>query len=163
MHIPNSHLENCLIIPSLVTMMNTWTRRLSLSLVDSAVSQSSICDLCKIIKLIEYLVYEDPDQSSNERVEELENENERLRRRLATLEREMNSQSPTRKPRAKQTSPNKPSNLLSRESDIENALQRMNQLHLTDGMFIPSSPTSPGKKPRKISTRKWDLAPESDI
>ncbi|KAJ5750231.1 hypothetical protein N7533_007259 [Penicillium manginii] len=110
-----------------------------------------------------FSIYEDPEQSSNERVEELEDENEQLRRRLATLEREMNSQSPTRQPRGKHASPNKPSTLLSRESDIENALQRMNQLHLTDGMFSPSSPTSPGKKPRKISTRKWDLAPESDV
>lgn len=126
-------------------------------------SKSIVCVIYQNIKLTDYSVYEDPEQSSNERVEELENENEQLRRRLATLEREMNSQSPSRKPRAKHTSPNKPSNLLSRESDIENALQRMNQLHLTDSMFTPSSPTSPGKKPRKISTRKWDLAPESDI
>lgn len=97
-------------------------------------------------------------------MEDLENENEQLRRRIAALEREMNSQSPTRKPRAKHASPNKPSNLLGRESDIENALQRMNQLHLTDSMFAPASPTSsPGKKPRKISTRKWDLGPENEI
>lgn len=114
-------------------------------------------------ELTYYSVYEDPEPSSNEKVEELEHENDQLRRRLAALEREMNSQSPTRKPRAKHTSPSKPSNLLGRESDIEHALQRMNQLHLTDSMFIPASPTSPGKKPRKVSTRKWDLAPESDI
>lgn len=106
----------------------------------------------------------------NDRVEDLENENEQLRRRLAILEREMNSQSPTRKPRAKHAPPS-PSrttaNRLGRESDIENALQRMNQLNLTDSMFSPPSPTpkssSPAKKTRKISTRKWDLAPESDI
>ncbi|KAJ5103498.1 hypothetical protein N7532_004027 [Penicillium argentinense] len=109
-------------------------------------------------------IYEDPEPSSNERVEELEQENDQLRRRLAALEREMNSQSPTRKPRAKQISPSKASNLLSRESDIENALQRMNQLHLTDSMFLPASPSSsPTKKSKRISTRKWDLAPESDV
>lgn len=97
-------------------------------------------------------------------MDEIERENEQLRRRLAVLEREMQSQSPTRKPRAKHVSPTKSSNMLGRESDIENALQRMNQLHLTDSMFAPASPTSsPGKKPRKISTRKWDLAPEAEI
>ncbi|OOQ82926.1 kinesin family protein [Penicillium brasilianum] len=114
-------------------------------------------------------IYEDPEQSTNERVEELENENEQLRRRLAILEREMSSHSPTRKPRAKQAlpSPIRTANRLGRESEIENALQRMNQLNLTDSMFSPPSPTpkssSPGKKTRKISTRKWDLAPESEI
>ncbi|GLI72861.1 hypothetical protein PoHVEF18_001045 [Penicillium ochrochloron] len=113
-------------------------------------------------------IYEDPEQSMNDRVEDLENENEQLRRRLAILEREMNSHSPTRKPRAKHAapSPSRTANRLGRESDIENALQRMNQLNLTDSMFSPPSPTpkssSPGKT-RKISTRKWDLAPESDI
>jgi hypothetical protein len=105
----------------------------------------------------------------NDRVEDLENENEKLRRRLAIIEREMSSQSPTRKPRAKHvpSSPSRTANRLGRESDIENALQRMNQLNLTDSMFSPPSPTpkssSPGKKTRKISTRKWDLAPESEI
>ncbi|KAJ5155878.1 hypothetical protein N7492_008681 [Penicillium capsulatum] len=109
-------------------------------------------------------IYEDPDPSVDEKMDELENENEQLRRRLATLEREMSSQSPTRKPRAKNTSPTKSSNVLGRGSDIENALQRMNQLHLTDSMFAPASPTSsPGKKQRKISTRKWDLGPEAEI
>jgi hypothetical protein len=114
-------------------------------------------------------IYEDPEQSMNDRVEDLENENEQLRRRLAILEREMNSHSPTRKPRAKHAapSPNRTANRLGRESDIENALQRMNQLNITDSMFSPPPPTpkssSPGKKTRKISTRKWDLAPESDI
>lgn len=114
-------------------------------------------------------IYEDPQQSTDERVEELENENEQLRRRLAVLERETSSHSPTRKPRAKHapSSPSRTANRLGRESDIENALQRMNQLNLTDSMFSPPSPTpksaSPGKKTRKISTRKWDLAPENEI
>ncbi|KAJ5577671.1 uncharacterized protein N7459_006635 [Penicillium hispanicum] len=108
-------------------------------------------------------IYEDPELSQDERVEELENENDQLRRRIATLEREMHSQSPTRKPRTKNVPPTRSSNLLGRESDIESALQRMNQLHLTDSMFSPASPTSPGKKQRKISTRKWDLGPENEI
>jgi hypothetical protein len=96
-------------------------------------------------------------------MEELEQENGDLRRRLAALEREMHSQSPTRKPRAKTATPAR-ANLLSRESDIENALQRMDQLKLADTMFAPPSPgASPIKKQKKMGTRKWDLAPEDDI
>lgn len=52
----------------------------------------------------------------------------------------------------------------------------MDQLKLTDNMFplpptasLPAGPGSglgsgsPGKKTRKMATRKWDLAPEDDI
>ncbi|KAJ5644989.1 hypothetical protein N7507_011000 [Penicillium longicatenatum] len=109
-------------------------------------------------------IFEDPEPPSNARVEELEDENEQLRRRIATLEREMHSHSPTRKPRAKNATPSHASNMLSRESDIENALQRMNQLNLTDTMFSPATPSSsPGKKQRKLGTRKLDLGSEFDI
>lgn len=109
-------------------------------------------------------IFEDPEPSSNARVEELEDENEQLRRRIATLEREMHSHSPTRKPRAKNATPGHTSNMLGRESDIENALQRMNQLNLTDTMFSPATPSSsPGKKQRKLGTRKLDLGSEFDI
>ncbi|CAI7597384.1 unnamed protein product [Penicillium glandicola] len=103
------------------------------------------------------------DSGSNERVEELEQENEELRRKLAALEREMHNQSPTRKHRPKNATPAR-SNPLGRESDIENALQRMDQLKLADSMFAPPSPgASPIKKTRKMGTRKWDLAPEDQI
>ncbi|KAJ5492936.1 hypothetical protein N7539_001682 [Penicillium diatomitis] len=114
-------------------------------------------------------IYEDPEPSANERIEDLENENEQLRRRLAAMEREMSSQSPTRKPRAKHapSSPKGAINRLGRGSEIDNAIQRVNQLNITDGMFSVPSPVpklaSPGKKLRKISTRKWDLAPENEI
>ena len=83
------------------------------------------------------------------------------------MERELHCQSPSRKPRnrnALETSRN--SNLLGRESDIESALSRMDQLKLTDNMFPPSAATpagSPGKKTRKMATRKRDLAPEDEI
>ncbi|KAJ6138413.1 hypothetical protein N7471_004899 [Penicillium samsonianum] len=103
------------------------------------------------------------DSGSNERVEELEQENDQLRRKLAALEREMHNQSPTRKHRPKNATPAR-SNHLGRESDIENALQRMDQLKLADTMFAPPSPgASPTKKTRKMGTRKWDLAPEDQI
>ncbi|KAJ5887811.1 hypothetical protein N7495_007852 [Penicillium taxi] len=108
-------------------------------------------------------IYEDPEPSTSERIEELEDENDRLRSRLATLEREMNSQSPTRKPRSHAPGP-RSANILGRESDVQNAIQRMNQLRLTDTMFTTSSKTpSPDKKPRKMATRKYDLGPENEI
>jgi hypothetical protein len=96
-------------------------------------------------------------------VEELEQENDQLRRKLAALERETHNQSPTRKHRPKNATPAR-SNLLGRESDIENALQRMDQLKLADTMFAPPSPGAPPmKRTRKMGTRKWDLAPEDQI
>ncbi|KAJ5514147.1 hypothetical protein N7463_003699 [Penicillium fimorum] len=102
------------------------------------------------------------DSGSNERVEELERENDQLRRKLAALEREMHNQSPTRKNRPKNATPARAN--LGRESDIENALQRMDQLKLADTIFAPPSPgASPIKKTRKMGTRKWDLAPEDQI
>lgn len=96
-------------------------------------------------------------------VEELEHENDQLRRRIAALEREMNNRSPTRTPRAKNIPSSQSSNLLGRESDIEIALQRMDQLKLADSMFSTSPTNSPGKKPRKMATRKWDLGPENEM
>ncbi|KAI1837770.1 hypothetical protein DTO013E5_1636 [Penicillium roqueforti] len=103
------------------------------------------------------------DSASNERVEELEQENDQLRRKLAAFEREMHNQSPTRKNRPKNATSAR-SNPLGRGSDVENALQRMDQLKLADTMFAPPSPgSSPIKKTRKMGTRKWDLAPEDQI
>lgn len=123
------------------------------------------------------IVREDPETPPDEKTEELAFENDQLRSRIIALERELNCQSPSRKPRSKNTNvleTSRNSNLLSRESDIESALRRMDQLKLTDNMF-PLPPTagsgsgmglgsgSPGRKTRKMATRKWDLAPEDDI
>ncbi|KAA8646398.1 kinesin family protein [Aspergillus tanneri] len=112
-----------------------------------------------------FRIYEDPAASNDDRPEELEYENERLRSKIAALERELTSQSPTKRSQSKKalrSSHN--SNILGRESDVEVALQRMDQLKLADSMFSPTTPSgSPGKKQRKMATRRWDLAPEEDI
>lgn len=111
-------------------------------------------------------VYEDPKPSSDERVEDLEFENDQLRSRIAALERELNCRSPTKKSRSKNTlEASRNSNIFGRESDIEVALKRMDQLKLADSMFSPAPQpaSSPGKRQRKMATRKWDLAPEEDI
>ncbi|PWY80337.1 kinesin family protein [Aspergillus sclerotioniger CBS 115572] len=112
-----------------------------------------------------FQIHEDPQPSSNERIEDLEFENDQLRSKIATLERELTCRSPTKKPRSKNTlETSRNSNILGRESDIEGALKRMDQLKLADSMFSPVPQTSsPGKRQRKMATRKWDLAPEEDI
>lgn len=111
-------------------------------------------------------VHEDPQPSSDEQVEELEFENDQLRSKITALERELNCRSPSKKSKSKKTAleNSRNANFLGRESDIEVALRKMDHLKLADSMF-KGSPTadSPGKKQRKISTRKWDLAPEDDL
>ncbi|KAL4765406.1 kinesin family protein [Aspergillus foveolatus] len=112
-----------------------------------------------------FQIHEDPQPSSDERVEELEFENDRLRSKIAALERELNCRSPSKKSSSKnaalETSRN--ANILGRESDIEVALRKMDQLKLADSMFKSPTVNSPGKKQRKMATRKWDLAPEDDL
>lgn len=94
-------------------------------------------------------------------MQNLELENRQLRGKISALERELFCRSPTKKANSKKDS----RDTLCRESDIENALRRMDQLKLSENMFLPAptgnSPTK--KKPRKMGTRRWDLAPEGDI
>ncbi|KAL4980726.1 P-loop containing nucleoside triphosphate hydrolase protein [Aspergillus desertorum] len=112
-----------------------------------------------------FQIHEDLQPSSDERVEELEFENDQLRSKLIALERELNCRSPSKitksKNNALETSRN--ANILGRESDIEVALRKMDQLKLADSMFGGPAVDSPGKKQRKMATRKWDLAPEDEI
>ncbi|KAK1140100.1 hypothetical protein N8T08_010856 [Aspergillus melleus] len=112
-----------------------------------------------------FQIHEDPPSSRDDRTEELEYENERLRSKIAALERELTSQSPTKKSKAKKPLESTRTNALGRESDIDHALKRMDQLKLADSMFspTPASTGSPGKKQRKMATRRWDLAPEEEI
>lgn len=71
--------------------------------------------------------------------------------------------SPTKKSKSRNAlDTSRSSNILGRESDVESALQRMDQLKLADSMFSPS-PANTRKKQRKMTTRKWDLAPEDEI
>ncbi|BDD62541.1 hypothetical protein MAP00_007509 [Monascus purpureus] len=109
-----------------------------------------------------FQIYEDPEPSADERVVELEQENAQLRSKIAALERELMGRSPTKKSKIR----NKSSEALCRESDIENALRRMDQLKLTDNTVFSPAPTgnSPVKrKQRKMATRRWDLGPEEEI
>ncbi|GES61896.1 kinesin family protein [Aspergillus terreus] len=110
-----------------------------------------------------FQIHEDPEPSRDERIEDLEFENEQLRSKIAALERELMCRSPTKKSKSKNTlEPSRSSNILGRESDIEVALRKMDQLKLAESLSSPSPVPSPGKK-KKMTTRKWDLAPEEDI
>ncbi|KAL4921921.1 P-loop containing nucleoside triphosphate hydrolase protein [Aspergillus aurantiobrunneus] len=112
-----------------------------------------------------FQIHEEPQPSSDERVEELEFENDQLRSKITSLERELNCRSPSKKSKSKKTTlqTSRNANILGRESDIEVALRKMDQLKLADSMFNGSTADSPGKKQRKMATRKWDLAPEDDL
>ncbi|KAL2854963.1 P-loop containing nucleoside triphosphate hydrolase protein [Aspergillus pseudoustus] len=111
-----------------------------------------------------FKIHQDPEPS-DERLEELEFENDQLHSRITSLERELTCRSPTKKSKSKNTplESSRNTNVLGRESDIEVALRRMDQLKLADSMFKSPSVDSPGKKQRKMATRKWDFAPEDEI
>ena len=101
----------------------------------------------------------------------MERENEVLRSKLALLEREALTQSPTRQPRTKNLFQERDTslghNFSSGESDIENSLRTMkiNESNTTKPTIAPMAPTpkTASKKPRKLTTRKWDLAPEDEL
>ncbi|KAL8666071.1 MAG: hypothetical protein Q9202_001808 [Teloschistes flavicans] len=109
-------------------------------------------------------IYEDPADRV-EHVTELQAENDRLRRRLDTLERELNSQSPTRSSRKtphRLITPTKPSSI--GDDDFGTTLFKLNAMNLTpkEHRMSPASKT-PGRKARKLTTRKWDLMDENDL
>lgn len=103
---------------------------------------------------------------SSQRVIELEAENEHLRRQLDLLERETNSRSPSRvskKPQQLATStPRK--KLSDAADDFGMTLFKLSAMNLS-----PKEPKSsqvgktPGKRIKKLTTRKWDLMDEDEL
>ncbi|EFE36259.1 uncharacterized protein ARB_05198 [Trichophyton benhamiae CBS 112371] len=95
-----------------------------------------------------------------ERINDLESENDALRRKIEQLERELHSRSPTKKTRSKKnTIPGRfdstdYSFIPANESDTENTQLDMKKFN------IKSSPLAQSGKPKKLTTRQWDLAPE---
>ena len=112
-------------------------------------------------KFFPSIVYEDPEPSADETVNDLEQENMQLRSKISALERELGCRSPSRMSRLRGDS----SKALCRENDIENALRRMDNLKLADKTFSPASAGSspPKRKQKKMATRRWDFAPEDEI
>ncbi|KAI4286936.1 MAG: hypothetical protein L6R35_003805 [Caloplaca aegaea] len=108
-------------------------------------------------------IYEDPTDN-DERVAELETENERLRRQLDSLEREINARSPTRpsKKAAPLATPSK--SVGNGEDDFGTTLFKLNAMNLSpkEPKASPIGKT-PSKKIRKLTTRKWDLMDENEM
>lgn len=110
----------------------------------------------------------------DERVDELERENDFLRSRLAALERQLNRSSPTRKPKPRPAAMcnndagNNKSHLLSSDSsDIENMFQRVTAFKVAETYKSPVKPKAAlvhgARNPRRVTSRKRDLGPEDDL
>ncbi|KAF3492277.1 kinesin family protein [Arthroderma uncinatum] len=105
-------------------------------------------------------IHEDVEPNSSGRINELEAENDSLRHKIEQLERELLSRSPTKKAKSKKnTIPGRfdsmdYSFIPTHESDVENSQPDMRKLNLG------SSPLAQVGKPKKLTARQWDLAPE---
>ncbi len=105
---------------------------------------------------ISVTVHEDPETIPDERTSELENENAKLRRKVDQLERELQGRSPTKKKKQITVSIHEDS------QDVENTVIKLNGLNLEEKPPVMKSPhqtpsKTPGKRQRKLTTRKWDL------
>ncbi|KAK2742365.1 hypothetical protein FQN55_007899 [Onygenales sp. PD_40] len=125
-------------------------------------------------------IHEDPETTPSDHLAELEQENDVLRMRIANLERELHSRSPTRKTAAKSkkntVQPRQDSldySYASGESDVENSPMRLGEMNIgspnrnrsspsrADGGSSPSvSKKLAARKQRKLTSRQRDLGPE---
>ncbi|EDN09464.1 hypothetical protein HCAG_06631 [Histoplasma mississippiense (nom. inval.)] len=119
-------------------------------------------------------IHNDPQASSEDQIAALEQENDTLRKRIANLERELHSRSPTKKATKSkknimaqlgQDSPG--CDYTSCESDVENSLLKLQHLKLDSEIKRCSgSMSTPKKSPkvrrqRMMTARQRDFAPES--
>ena len=113
------------------------------------------------------LVYEDPEPSSDERIQNLEWENDMLHSKIKALERELLLRSPTKKTKTNKIIQARDSvfegGLVSGENDIENVLRKMRYAKFEDNPLPPSPTLKSQGKPRKMTTRKRDLGPEDEL
>lgn len=116
-------------------------------------------------------VYEDPEPTRDEQMDELQRENDYLYSKIAALERQLHAQSPTHKPKAAPAiwESNGEFSLLSNESsDLENVLHKASTFKLAEEyQSSPKSKTATtaasARKPRRLTARKKDLGPEDDF
>ena len=115
-----------------------------------------------------YIVYEDPVPSSEDQISNLERENDFLRKRIASLEQELFSRSPTKKAKSKKgTLPGRFDSFgysfASGESDVENTISKLDRLKLDQNLKTSpaTTPKGLGKRQRKLTTRQRDLGPEA--
>ena len=115
-------------------------------------------------------VYEDPDASVVRQLEDVEHENEDLRRKVANMERELHGRSPTKKrSQRKMAAPAKAMPAaaaisISGDSDAENTASLLDSMKLADiRAGAPSTSTSPlkartpGKKQRYVTAQHAPL------
>ena len=107
-------------------------------------------------------IYEDePRLPNNQRVLDLEDENAALARRVEALERELQCRSPTKKQKLKMPLATANAENLLRSAEIEKALKGMHAMNIADADAGVAVGKTPGKKVRKLTTRKWDLGDEA--
>ena len=100
---------------------------------------------------------------------ELESENELLRRKLETLERDLRSQSPITTPKKPKIAPLNLTDIrlaaggADRNDSFGTAISKLNTITLTDQSEGKSPSKTPAKKMRKLTARKWDLMDENEI
>ncbi|KAI9791307.1 MAG: hypothetical protein M1816_004088 [Peltula sp. TS41687] len=104
------------------------------------------------------------------RMGEMEEENRALLHRIAMMERELhNGRSPSKKsknPKASIAASNDEPK--QHESELDHTIAGLKDMALNDNALKPNnnhtnSSKTPGKKQRKLTTRKWDLEPEDAI
>ncbi|KAI9800532.1 MAG: hypothetical protein M1825_004081 [Sarcosagium campestre] len=125
-------------------------------------------------------IHEDPPALSDERIRELEDENDMLRRKLQNAERELQSTSPTKKKGGKKASAAAaPAALAPRRTTRATRSSALQDLSIVSGIEqlavedtdkieeeeqVAQLPKTPGtRKLRKLTTRKWDLADEEPV
>ena len=100
---------------------------------------------------------DEPPTTNPQRVAELEDENASLRARLDVLERDALARSPTRRPATTRAS----------GDAITSALRGMTLGERQPPSWALKTPgkqgQTPGKKVRKLTARKWDLADENEL
>jgi len=110
-------------------------------------------------------IHEDAPPSPNQYALDLETENEALRRKLESLERELRSQSPTRS--AKKA----PLSTRAGQEEFGPILSKLDGLQVDENderainAKTPSKAEAktPGRKARKLTAKKWDLMDENEM
>ncbi|OTA55643.1 kinesin [Hypoxylon sp. EC38] len=108
------------------------------------------------------------EDKENILIEDLEEENERLRREVAILKRELSGRTPSKRSPLQERG-DVPSVRSSTSSDVLGGIgNRMEKLRMNDGeekkVLKVTSSGSPTKKVRKLATKKWEgVAPDDEL
>lgn len=101
----------------------------------------------------------DEEDKENVLVEDLEQENERLRREVAVLKRELNGRSPSKRVPLQERD-DVPQMSEGHEGGVERLGARMERLRVSNESTRSSRSVSPTKKVRRLIAKKWEDATE---